>query len=221
MTPAGLDPLDRIGWLAGQSTEFRAWAARAGQWQIFGPGEFLYHAGDTATGLYGLADGGLEITFPLIAQEPVVVYRAEVGFWIGDSAELSGGGRMVSVMAAMPTRILRLPGPAIRGLLESSPRFWNAFYQLSTINLRNAVTSLAESLSLTVRARTCRRLLALTVDGPEATISQEDLAKLLGVTRSTMRRCISDLVGRGALTTGYRTLRVLDRDVLESFRDEQ
>ena len=61
-------------------------------------------AGDSADGLYGLASGGLEITFPLIADEPVVVYRAEPGFWIGDNAELADTPRLVSLKAATQAR---------------------------------------------------------------------------------------------------------------------
>lgn len=214
-------PLDQIGWLARQPEEFRDWAARVGVWRSYAKGQFVYHAGDRADGLYGLAAGGLELTFPLIAEEPVVVHRAEVGFWIGDAAELSDTPRMVSIQAAAPSRLLHLPGREVRGLLASHPEHWREFYRLSTTNVAAAVTLLSEVLALTVRARVSRRLLSLTSTGREAAITQEDLARLVGVARATLRRCLVDLAERGGVELRYRQVRVLDTAVLAAFTDEQ
>nr|WP_246317598.1 cyclic nucleotide-binding domain-containing protein [Hyphomicrobium methylovorum] len=84
------------------------WASEIGRWRRYGAGQFVYQAGDPSDGIYGLADGSLEITFPLVAEEPVSVYRAEVGFWIGDAAELASVPRIVSLMAATESRLLHL-----------------------------------------------------------------------------------------------------------------
>jgi CRP-like cAMP-binding protein len=116
-----------MGWLAEQPPEFRDWAARSGRWRQYAAGQFIYHAGDLADGLYGLAAGGIEITFPLLAEEPVVIYRAEVGFWIGDNAELAETPRLVSLRAAVPSRLLHIPTPAIRALLAAHPAHWREF----------------------------------------------------------------------------------------------
>jgi CRP/FNR family transcriptional regulator, cyclic AMP receptor protein len=158
-------------------------------------GQFLYQAGDDPDGLYGLAEGGLDVSFPLISDEPVVIYRTEIGFWIGDSAELAGRTRMVE--------------------------HWQSFYALSAHNVESALTLLSEALALTVRARVCRRMLALTHRNPDVQITQDDLAKLVGVTRATLRRCIVDLAAEGAVETGYRTLKVRDATVLARYQDEQ
>jgi CRP-like cAMP-binding protein len=184
-------------------------------------GQFLYQAGDDPDGLYGLAEGGLDVSFPLISDEPVVIYRTEIGFWIGDSAELAGRTRMVSLMAAQPSRVLHLPGREVRALLARHPEHWQSFYALSAHNVESALTLLSEALALTVRARVCRRLLALTHRNPDVQITQDDLAKLVGVTRATLRRCIVDLAAEGAVETGYRTLKVRDATVLALYQDEQ
>lgn len=221
MAKIRLEPLNKIGWLSQQPAEFREWVETAGRWKRFTPGQFVYHAGDKSDGAYGLGEGGLQITFPLIAEEPVIVYRAEVGFWIGDAAELSSELRLVTVMAAAETRLLHLPSSAIRILLANRPDHWRSFYQLSMNNLRLAVTQLAEVLALTVRARACRRLLDMTGSNGDAIITQDDLAKLLGVTRPTIRRCLQELEEMGAIETRYRKLKVVKRSVLEALKDEQ
>lgn len=219
--PLDIAPLDKVGWLAGQPPEFRDWAARCGRWREYAAGQFVYHAGDPADGLYGLASGGIEITFPLLAEEPVTLHRAEIGFWIGDNAELSETPRVVSLRAAADSRLLHLPTSAIRMLLTERPEHWRAFYRLSATNVTLAITFLSEALALTVRARVCRRLLRLAEGAQEASITQEDLGRLVGVPRTTLRRCLSDLAGRGAIGLRYRRVQILDAAVLASFKDEQ
>jgi CRP-like cAMP-binding protein len=216
-----LSPLDRVGWLAGQPDDFRAAVAATARWRSYDTGQFLYHAGDAADGLYGLAEGGLELTFPLIAEEPVAIYRAEIGFWIGDNAELSETPRLVSIMASRPSRVLHWPGKAARALLAAEPRHWRSLYRLSARNTGMAIQVLSEVLALTVRARVCRRLLTLAPEKGDAPITQADLAKLVGVTRGTLQRCLGDLAARGGIETHYGRIRVVDVAVLTQFRDEQ
>lgn len=218
---AKIDPLRQVGWLAEQPEDFQQWAQQIGRWKTFDKGQFVYHFGDPSDGLYGLASGDLQITFPLVAEEPVIIHRAEVGFWIGDAAELANEARFVTIMAASKTRLLHLPSPAIRILLANNPEHWRSFYKLSNTNCRLAISLLAEALSLTVRARVCRRLLSLTKDGGDAAITQDELAKLLGVTRPTLRRCLADLEEQGAIKTQYRNVRVLDSVALARFQNEQ
>lgn len=110
---------------------------------------------------------------------------------------------------------------AIRSLLIDRPEHWRSFYKMSMNNVRLAVTQLAEVLALTVRARVCRRLLDMSGPNGDAVITQDDLAKLLGVTRPTIRRCLEELEEMGAIETHYRKLKVLKRSVLEAFKDEQ
>jgi CRP-like cAMP-binding protein len=221
MNKVDLSPLDAVGWLAEQPEEFRDWAAGAGRWSVYAAGRFLYHAGDAPEGLFGLAKGTLEVTFPLLAEEPVAIHRTEMGFWIGDNALLSETPRLVSVVAATDSRVFRIPAAAVKRLLADRPEHWRAFYRLNARNLELAVRSLSEALALTVRARVCRRLLALSDPAGVAPITQPDLAKLIGVTRATLQRCLADLAEKGGIRRGYGAVEVVDRAVLERFVDEQ
>ena len=214
-------PLDSVGWLADQPEDFRAAVVATARWRTVETGEFLYQAGDPADGMYGLAEGSLEVTFPLVADEPVAVYRAEVGFWIGDNAEFSQTPRLVSVAAARPSRVLHWPGWAARALLTAEPRHWLSLYRLSAKNVALALETLSEALALTVRARVCRRLLVLADETGDVAITQTELAKLIGVTRGTLQRCLNDLASRGAVETRYGKIAITDAAVLEQFREEQ
>jgi CRP-like cAMP-binding protein len=214
-------PLDQVGWLAAESVSFRDRIADVARWCSFFAGQVIYHAGDPSDGLYGLASGGLEVAFPLVAEEPVVIYRAEIGFWIGDAAELSERPRLVSISAATDCRLLHIPSRAIAALLKEQPEYWRSFYRLSLLTMATTVTLLSETLALSTRARVCRRLLQLTENSSEVRISQEEFAKLLGVARTTMKGCLADLENRAAIRVEYRKIIVMDRSILAAFRDEQ
>lgn len=214
-------PLDQVGWLAEQADELRDWFASAGRWKKLEAGQIMYQAGDVADGIYGLASGTLDIALPLVGGELVTIHRAEPGFWIGDSAQLSKRPRMISISAATPCKVLRVPGADLERLLTENPQFWPSIYDLNHRNVETALTLLGESLALTVKARVCRRLLALAEHEAEVTITQDDLAKLVGVTRATVRRAIAELAAEGGVETGYRSLHLSDLAVLRRHKDEQ
>ncbi len=221
MSGIDLGSLERVGWLAEQPSDFIAWAKRVGRWREFTAGQFVFHAGDKSDGIYGLAAGALEIQFPLVAGEPVSVYQAEIGFWVGDAAELTRNERFIGLIARTDSRLWYLPSRSIQELLRGQPEHWRAFYSLSRRNQETAVTLLSEALSLTVRARVCRRLLRLTEVQRDARITQLDLARTIGIARGTLQRCLADLEAQRAIAVGYRNISVVDPALLRVYVDEQ
>lgn len=212
----GLGILAETGWLADQAPEFRAWVAETGRWRRFAAGETLYVAGETPDGLYGLAHGTLELSFPLVGEEPVAIHRAEPGFWIGEAAILAKESRLVSVTAVSEALVLFLPAARIRTLLDADPRHWRALYDQSHRNLKTAVTLLSEALALTPRARLARLLLRIADRRGEVSGSQEELGRVIGMTRSSVRRTLSGLIEEGVIQSGYGRIVVVDRAALEA-----
>ncbi len=215
-----LSPLDQLGWLADQSPELKAWFAAHGRWRTYAPGELLYLHGDAPDAIYGLAQGSIELQFAPVGSEPVTLHRAEPGFWIGESALLAGTSRMISLFATSEARIFRVPGPALRQLVADQPRHWQAFYELTHANTLTALTLLADALALTPRARLSRLLLRLSEAKAEIQANQDDLGRILGMTRSSLRRSLNVLIAERTIATGYGRITVLDRDRLKSFCDE-
>ena len=212
--------LARTGWLARQPYDFQTLIARLGRWRDLRAGEIIYIAGDEADWMAGLAEGIFEVTFPLVSDEPVVIHRAEPGFWTGEASVLAGQTRAISIAAATDARVFVIPAPSIRRLLEEEPRHWRSFYDLSLTTSRTTATLLAEALSLSPRARVARILLRLA--GPDGSVpgSQEDLGRLLGMTRSSVRRALSSLIDMGAVQSGYSVLSIRDRTLLDKITHE-
>ncbi len=212
---ATLSPLDQRGWLATQPAYLREWAAEHGRWHQYAARQVLYDAGDLPDGLYGLGEGALEITISVASEEPVLVHRAVPGFWIGESALFARATRSISISAATDARVFRIPGEPARALVAERPAAWQAFYELSHLNATNVAITFAEVLSLSASARLARILLRLAHDDDRITVSQDDLARLLGMTRSSLQRMLSDLVEAGIISPGYRRLVITDRARLE------
>ncbi len=215
-----LGVLSERGWLARQDPAFQALIARLGRWREFKAGETLYLAGEEADYLAGLAEGIFEITFPLVGDEPVVIHRAEPGFWTGEASLVPGQGRVISIAAATDVRVFVVPASSLHRMLAGEPRYWGPFYDLSLSSSRTAVTLLAEALALSPRARVARILLRLARPDGGVPGSQEDLGRLLGMTRSSVRRALASLIEIGAVESGYGKLSVRDRAALERLTHE-
>jgi CRP-like cAMP-binding protein len=214
-TATRLGILAKIGWLSRQPQDFQTLVGRLGRWRTFDASETIYHAGDEPEGLFGLAEGILEITFPLISDEPVVVHRAEPGLWIGDTAILTDQKRVITVSAATRARLFMIPAFSVRRMVEDDPRYWRCFYDQCVTNQVTTLMLLAEAVSLSPRARIARILLRLALPDGSVPGSQEDLGRLLGMARSSVRRTLANLVEIGAVTTGYGAITILDRTLLE------
>lgn len=217
---SSLDPLDRVGWLARQPVEFRAWCAQNGRWRRFAAGEAIYLAGEEPDGMYGLGAGALEINFVLLGDEAVTLHRAEPGFWIGEAALMAGATRLVGLSAALECRVFHIPLSPLRDLLQREPAAWRVLYEQSFDNLSTALTLLAEALSLTPRARLARLLLRLADADGRVRGNQDDFGRLIGMTRSSVRRALASLVDTGCIQTGYRTLTVVDAEGLKRITRE-
>ena len=210
-----LSPLTERGWLSEQDREFQSWLAEAGRWREFVEGEPVYEMGDPPDGLYGLGAGALEVSLPLHADEPVTLYRAEIGFWIGESAILAHAPRMIGLTAVRASRLFFVPAAALRRGLSEEPSRWEPLYALSHANTSVAVNLLSESLALSPRARLARLLLRLGAESGRVQARQDELARVIGMTRSSFQRSLRSLVESGVVSSGYGEILLLDLARLE------
>jgi CRP-like cAMP-binding protein len=109
----------------------------------------------------------------------------------------------------------------VRALLAAQPERCRAFYLLSHLHAVTAVHLLAEVLALSVTARVARRLLRLADPDGVVNVTHDDLAKLVGVARATPQRAFDELTKADAIRTGYRSITIANRPVLERYVNQQ
>lgn len=208
--------LTEIGWLADETAAFRDRMIGIGRLQRFCRGQSLYAVGDLPDAIFGVISGHVDVSLPVGVEEEVLVHRAGPGFWLGDSALLARADRALSLTAATDCVVLRLSGPSVRAHLAACPDDWPAFFRLSHRNAVLTVGVLAEMLSLPPRARCARTLLRLMDPDGAVPATQEELARLTGMSRASFRRAMADVIAVGAVQTGYGTLHIRDSARLEA-----
>ena len=210
-----LGPLAERGWLSEQPVDFQLVMAAAGRWSDFDRGQLLYDVGDPSEMIYGLGSGALDVSLPIKPDDFVTIHRGEPGSWVGDSALLARTKRSITIRSAAQSRVFCVPAAAVRAILRDNPDHWESFYRLSHMNATMMARILAETLSLTPRALFARTLIRLADVEGYVRLTQEDLARLSGMSRATFRRTFAELIDLGAVETGYGGLRVRNPAALE------
>jgi CRP-like cAMP-binding protein len=212
--------LCRTGWLSDQQAEFQEWIMASAIWRHIGPDGVVYLAGDEPDGLYGVAEGAVDLSVPIMGSESVSISRGEPGFWIGEAAILAGTRRAVSVCAILPSTLVFLPRNALVLKLRQRPEWWQPFYELSHANTTLAINLLAEVLALSPRARIARLLLRVGSDSGVIGGRKEDLGRLIGLPRSSFNRELKHFFTEGIIESGYSSIKILRRDALEALKDD-
>lgn len=214
-TLAELRSLSSTGWLSNESLAFQARIANAGRWVVLTRGKLLYAVGDEPTAIFGLEQGQLDISIPISEDEQVTVHRTTPGFWIGDGALLAQVPRQLTVTAAVDSRLFKVPAGAIHKILAEHPEDWSCFYRLAALNATLCVHVLAETLALPPRARFARTLLRMISDDGRIRVTQEELGRMVGMSRAAFRRAFRALIEAGIIETEYGYLRVRDLSALK------
>jgi CRP-like cAMP-binding protein len=216
--------LSSHGWLALQTDEVRSTFFSIARIRSYAAGQTIYAAGEPANGVYGLVDGGLDIVIPVADNPPVLIYRADPGFWVGDLATLAGKDRLVSLRANTPTTMCVLPGRDLVSLLERQPALYRPLYALMHENMRLTFELMGDLLSFSAVERVARRL-SLAARGrrddgdPWIDLPQNTLSIMLGLSSASVHRAIRRLSKLGLIETGYGRIRVVDPDALGRFRE--
>ncbi|WP_413875143.1 Crp/Fnr family transcriptional regulator [Albidovulum sp.] len=207
--------LTDVGWMSEQPVEFQDRMARLGRWISVSRGSMIYAVGDEADAIFGLGEGMLDVAIPISEDQEVIAHRALPGFWIGDSALLAKSLRTVSVYAAADSRLFKLPAAAVHRSLQEFPEDWMCFYRLSHSNVSLGLRALAEVISLPPRARFARALLRLTSTDGMVRLTQEELGRMVGMSRAAFRRAFSALIKQGIVEVEYGGICIKNRLALE------
>jgi CRP-like cAMP-binding protein len=149
------------------------------------------------------------------AQREVVIHRATPGFWIGDSALLAGLTRSLTLSAASDGQLFKLPAAAVRRELEEHPGDWSCFYRLNHVNVSRTLSALAEVISLPATARFARALLRLTSSSGAVHVTQEELGRMVGMSRAAFRRSFAALIKQGIVEVEYGRIQIRNLPALE------
>jgi CRP-like cAMP-binding protein len=179
-------------------------------------GQVLFEAGDEVDQIYFPHYGMLSLLTVLRdgkAIETATVGREGV---VGAAAGLGLYKSMVRVVVQMPTTCSKIAAPHFRAAAAGSEAVRNLCIRYNEVLLSQARVTAACNALHSIEARFCRWLLQSGDRAASDTIplTQEFLAEMLGVRRTSVTEVASKVQSTGVITYSRGIIKVLDRKAL-------
>jgi CRP/FNR family cyclic AMP-dependent transcriptional regulator len=190
----------------------------------FRRGEVIFHQDDIGDSLQVVISGSVKIVLPSEEGEEAIIASLQPGEFFGDLALLDGAPRSTTAAALEPTETLSLPREQFLQLLADDPRIVQALLRVLAGELRRLTGHVGELHFLDLAGRLAIRLVRLARGAdPSAAgrvelnwpFTQSDLAAMIGGTRQSVNRVLSELVDEGLLTIERDALIINDLADLE------
>lgn len=170
-------------------------------------------------GLFVVVLGRVHVVRRLGDSPDTLIHVGEAGFWFGEYALLSGQLAIASVVAASNAKVLLLPAAEFGRIVAEQPGYYPHFTRLLTERFATVFRYASEARAVAAEEWLRTRLNGLAesrLDAPgvgpvEITVSQAELATMVGVSRQTLCMLLGRLQARGLVEVGYRRVRVLAR----------
>ncbi len=186
-----------------------------------GPGEVITRQGEPVSCLHLVSTGAIRLTSVSPAGREVVVGVLGPGDLFGERALLDGGPSPVEARAIQSSNVLAVPVAGIDAVVDRNPATATELLRLIAARLHRTSEALEESMLFDVGARVARRLVRLATDHGEpsaggviVSITQEELARMVGASRESVNRSLASLSARGLVRTGGGRITVGDLDAL-------
>jgi CRP-like cAMP-binding protein len=227
--PQELQLLHDTGWLAETPESFRQAVLGRCVLKHYVRGEAIYHASDAPGGLYGFVAGGIGVEVIPEDRDPYLGMFVRPGFWIGEFSVLTRKSRAVGLRATRDSVLAHLPLAQWDVIAGSEKDAWRWFAHLPLRNEQLLVAFADALLIPRASARVAAMLLVLCSSGGKLRdnsagpldISQEDLARITTLSRSSAGRILKDFEVEGLIDYRYRQLRIIDFDGLRRRRAER
>lgn len=188
--------------------------------------EVIFHQGDVGDSLQVVLSGAVKIVLPSPDGDEAIITSLRPGEFFGELALLDGAPRSTTATALEPTDTLALPRDEFLRLLANDPRLMQALLHALAEELRSLTGHVEELHFLDLAGRLAMRLARLARDAHPDHVSgevrldwpftQSDLAAMVGGTRQSVNRLLSDLVDDGVLRIERDTLVITDLQLLEA-----
>jgi CRP-like cAMP-binding protein len=186
----------------------------------FARNEVIFHEGDPGETLHLISKGhvAIRVTTPLGDVATVRVLRP--GDFFGELAVVSPAPRNATVVALDVAETLVIHRDQFQDLLDRQPSVQALLVEALVTEVRRLAVQLLDALYVPVERRVWRRLLELESvfgDGTGAaviTLTQEDLAQVVGTTRPTMNRLLRDGEAAGILRVARGRVEITDHGQL-------
>jgi CRP-like cAMP-binding protein len=185
--------------------------------------EVIFHQGDPGDSLHVVASGAVKIVLPSSEGDEAIIATLQPGDFFGELALLDGAPHSATATAVEPVETLSLARAPFHQLLDDDRGLRIALLSGLAAELRRLTGHVEELHFLDLAGRLAMRLVRLARDrDPNANgevhlewpFTQSDLAAMIGGTRQSVNKLLSQLVDDGLLLIEHETLVIKDVRVL-------
>lgn len=193
--------------------------------RLYAPGEIIFSQGDAAEEFYYLLEG-LSLTYTLSEdgrERNILISWPDRVF--GASTFFENVPRRASAIAIKRCLVLTVDRALYRSCCERFPDFQEVMIQEISMDLGTLFDELADASMVTAEVRVARFLCRRFANGqhsgseesPELPYTQDFIASVLGISRMSVSKAITNLVAKGWLETRYGKIHVLDPVSLRAY----
>jgi CRP/FNR family cyclic AMP-dependent transcriptional regulator len=184
--------------------------------------EVIFHAGDPGDSLFVVVSGSVKIVLASPAGDEAIIATLRPGDFFGELAVLDGAERSATAVALEPTVLDSLARAPFLELVDTQPGLRRALLAGLAVELRRITRHAEELHFLDLPGRLAMRLVELAREadpvGPGAELSwhytQTDLASMIGGSRQSVNRVLSELSAEGLLRLEHDAIVIPDVDAL-------
>ncbi len=180
-------------------------------------GTFVFFQADPADAVYLVWRGVIAIRLENPDGRELVINEMGMGDCFGELSILTGGLRSASAEAVVESEVLLIPGLVFKNALDHEPLLASRLLEITAQRLQDS-SKREEALAFhDAQQRLARQLLNLdqqAIDRGYLTLSQDELATRVGLTRQTVATILGRWRRRGWLLTGRGHIVLLNRHEL-------
>jgi CRP-like cAMP-binding protein len=194
----------------------RAALTASGQRRTYGRGTPLFHEGDRSDFVVVILEGRVKVVVHGQDGTEALLSVRGPGAIVGELAGIDDSPRLASALALEPVTAQVLQADEFRAFVETHPAAAVVLLRVLVGRLREADRRRAEFGALDTTRRLAQLLAELGADDHVVRLSQHELAGMIGASRESVARALTALRAEGVVTTGRRTVTVLDADRLRT-----
>lgn len=188
----------------------------------YGRGDYVFREGDSGDSLFIVTDGQVKLQVSSRTGDIAVLTTLGKHECFGELAFLDGGPRSTSARALTDLMLVEIPRASLLALVRQEPQVLDTLLRILGARLRRLTEQIADVTFLDVGGRLAKLLLTLanaqhgapTTAATDLALTQTDLANMVGGTRQTVNRILSDLEQRDVIHLDSHVLVIRRPDVL-------
>jgi CRP/FNR family cyclic AMP-dependent transcriptional regulator len=214
------ESIARIPFFAGLDSSAVERVAAGMRTRRFRRGEVIFHIGDPGDALFILVSGEVKISLPSDTGDEAIIATLREGDVFGELALLDGAPRSATAIAMVASQCAVLPRDAFRVLISEEPAVRDALLASLAAELRRLTMHVEELHFLDMTGRLAARLVRLASEARTTgsdgsirllpTITQGDLAAMVGCTRQSVNKLLGQFTDDGLVRLDREGIVVTD-----------